>query len=450
MIPSLLLAAACSAAPTTKPNVLFIAVDDLNAWVGHLGANPQTKTPHIDRLAKMGVSFSRAYCAAPVCNPSRAALMTGLRPGSTGVYTNGQDWKPIVAKEKTLTTQFLKAGYRVYGAGKIYHANAHRPGEWTDYFLPAGNEHGNAKPDASAKNDGVGGIKFQPLVSEAKLPDEAIVDYGIRHLAKTHDQPYFLAVGVHKPHMPWNVPKQYYDRFPLESIQLPATQKDDLSDLPPAGVKMANPQGDHAAIVKSGRWKEAVQGYLAAIAYCDDQIGRLLDAYEKSPQRDNTIIVFWGDHGWNLGQKEHWRKFALWEETTRMPYIWVVPGTTKPGGLCHRPVDLMSVYPTLCAACGLPKPGHVEGESIMPLLAEPVAAWDKPAITTYRRNNHSIRTAKYRYIHYADGGEELYDHDTDPNEWKNVAADPLRSEVLKELRKLLPTRNEPELKIGKD
>jgi arylsulfatase A-like enzyme len=428
--------------PAKKPNVLFVAVDDLNHWVGHLGRNKQAKTPNIDRLAKMGVTFTKAYCGAPVCNPSRAALMSGLRPGTTGVYDNGQDWQPVIGKEKTLTTQFLTAGYNVFGSGKIYHSNVHRDGEWTGY-LNGGKDRATPHPDG--KDDGVGGIKFRPLTDDSKLSDENIVDYGIRQLGAKHDKPFFVAVGLHKPHMPWNVPKKYYDLFPLDSIELPPTQKDDLKDVPPGGLKMAKPDGDHAAMVKSGRWKEAVQGYLAAIAYCDAQIGRLLDAYDKSPHKENTVIVFWGDHGWHLGEKEHWRKFALWEESTRMPFICVVPGVTKAGGVCDRPVDLMSVYPTLCSLCGIDRPKHVEGEDIRPLLAEPKAKWDKPAITTFRRNNHSIRTEKWRYIRYADGGEELYDHDTDEHEWTNLANDPKYDDVKKGLMKLLPAKNEPEL-----
>lgn len=434
------------AAETKKPNVLFIAVDDLNHWVGHLGRNKQTKTPNIDRLAKLGVTFTRAYCAAPVCNPSRAALMSGLRPGSTGVYANGQDWKSVIDKEQTLTTQFLKAGYSVFGSGKIYHANAHRAGEWTDYLV-GGKGKLTAHPDA--KNDGVGGIKFRPLTNDSRLPDENIIDYGIKQLGAKHEKPFFLAVGLHKPHMPWDVPRKYYDLFPLDKIELPPTIKDDLKDVPPAGVKMAKPKGDHAEMVKSGRWKEAVQGYLAAIAYCDAQIGRLLDAFDKSPHKDNTVIVFWGDHGWHLGEKEHWRKFALWEEATRMPYIWVAPGVAKPGGVCDRTVDLMSVYPTLCSLCGLERPKHVQGEDIKPLLLDPKAKWDKPGITTYHRNNHAVRTERWRYIRYADGGEELYDHDSDEYEWTNLAGEKKHAEVKAELIKLLPKENKPELPASK-
>jgi arylsulfatase A-like enzyme len=446
---ALVLAAApgLAADPPKKLNVLFVAVDDLNHWVGHLGRNPQAKTPNIDRLAKMGVAFTRAYCAAPVCNPSRAALMSGLRPASTGVYDNGQDWKPVIPKEQTLTTQFLAAGCDVYGAGKIYHANAHRPGEWTDYFVGGGAKL-TAHP--TAKNDGVGGIKFKPLTDDSKLPDESIVDYGIKYLGAAHDKPFFLAVGLHKPHMPWDVPKKYYDLFPLDTIELPPTTKDDLKDVPPGGIKMAKPDGDHATMLKSGRWKEAVQAYLATIAYCDAQVGRLLDAYDKSPHKENTIIVFWGDHGWHLGEKEHWRKFALWEEATRMPFVWVVPGVTKAGGVCDRTVDLMSVYPTLCDLCGIPTPKHVEGVTIAPLLRDPKAVWDRPAVTTFHRNNHAVRTERWRYIRYADGGEELYDHDADPNEWTNLAADAKYADVKKELTKALPATNKPELPRGKD
>jgi arylsulfatase A-like enzyme len=435
----LLLAATAGAAD--KPNVLFIAVDDLNHWVTHLGRNKQAKTPNIDRLAKMGVTFTHAYCAAPVCNPSRAALMSGRRPGTTGIYDNGQDWRPVVPKEETLTTQFLKAGYEAFGTGKIYHANVHRPGEWTDYF---GGGRGTIKAHPSAKDDGVGGIKFKPLTDDSTLPDEAIVDYGIRHLGAKHDKPFFLAVGLHKPHMPWDVPKKYYDLFPLDSIELPPTRKDDLADVPAGGLAMAKPKGDHATMVASGRWKEAVQAYLAAIAYCDAQIGRLLDAFEKSPHRANTVIVFWGDHGWHLGEKEHWRKFALWEEATRMPFVWVAPGMTKPGGTCDRTVDLMSIYPTLCDLCDLPKPPHLEGESLTPLLRDPKAAWDKPAITTFHRNNHAVRTERWRYIRYADGGEELYDHAADPYEWTNLATDPKHADTKAGLMKLLPTTNTAE------
>lgn len=428
-----------------QPNVLFIAVDDLNHWIGHLRRNPQTKTPNIDRLAKMGVTFVNAQCAAPVCNPSRAALMSGRRPGQTGVYDNGQDWRPAIPKEETLTTQFLKSGYDVFGAGKIYHSSVHREGEWTDYFKGGGGG-ARLKLHSSAKDRGVGVIQFYPLANDdADMPDYRVASYGIEKLKDKHQKPFFLALGFAKPHMPFAVPKKYFDRFPLEKIQLPPTKAGDLDDVPPEGIAMAGQGKLHAKIVESGRWKEAIQGYLASIAFLDGQVGRVLDALEKSRYRKNTIIVFFGDHGWHLGEKEHWRKFALWEEATRAPLIWVAPGVTKNGGVCRRPVDFMSIYPTLMDLCGIPKPRQVTAESIRPLLTNPKAEWKEPAITTFKRNNHSVRTEQWRYIHYANGGEELYDHTIDPYEWTNVAARAEYAATKAELAKWLPKENAPAL-----
>jgi arylsulfatase A-like enzyme len=210
---------------------------------------------------------------------------------------------------------------------------------------------------------------------------------------------------------------------------------------------MAKPAGDHAKVLASGRWKEAVQAYLAAISYLDGQVGRVLDAFDKSAYATNTIICFWGDHGWHLGEKEHWRKFALWEEATRAPYIWVVPGETRPGGVCDRTVDFMSIYPTLCELSGVPVPEHLEGENLRPLLVNPKAVWGSPGITTFGRNNHAIRTERWRYIRYHDGGEELYDHANDEYEFTNLAGKSTEyDEVKRELAKFLPTVNNPAVK----
>jgi arylsulfatase A-like enzyme len=431
-------ATAGSAAEPQRPNVLFIAVDDLRDWLGYMETNPQTKTPNIDRLASRGVYFTRGYCAAPVCNGSRAALMSGLRPSTTGVYENNADWRPVISEDKPLTAAFRRAGYYLVGAGKIYHGGFDRRSEFDDYFSE---RHRDPQPTGDV---GVGGIRFAPLdCKDEDLADYHITSYCIEQLGKKHDKPFFLACGLHKPHMPWNVPQKYYDMFPLESIQLPTVTHNDLEDVPPAGVRMARPEGDHAAILQSERWKDAVQGYLAAIAYTDMNVGRLLDALDKSAYRDNTIICFWGDHGWHLGEKEHWRKFALWEEATRSPLIWVVPGA-KPGR-CDRPVDFMSIYPTLMDLCGIECPQHVEGVSIRPLLADPSAAWDRPALTTYHKSNHAIRTDKWRFIRYANGDEELYDETADPHEWKNLADKPEHAAVKKELASHFPTMNHEEL-----
>jgi arylsulfatase A-like enzyme len=423
-----------------RPNVLFIAVDDLNHWVGYLGRNKQTRTPNIDRLAQRGVRFTHSYCAAPVCNPSRTSLMSGLRPFSSGVYENNDDWRPHIAAELTLPNVFRRAGYFAGGAGKIYHGAYDRHSDWNDYLK-------GVKADPKPTGDGgVGGIRFAPLdCRDEDLREWQIVDYGIEQLGKTHDKPFLLTIGLHKPHMPWNVPRKYYDMHPLDQIELPPTQPDDLADVPPAGLKMAHPEGDHQAMLKSGRWKEAIQGYLASISYCDAMIGRLIDALDASAYKDNTMIVFFGDHGWHLGEKQHWRKFALWEEATRAPLIWVVPGVTKPNSVCDRTVDFMSIYPTLTDLAGIPTPAHVQGKSIRALLENPQAEWSSPAITTHEYKNHAVRTSEWRYIRYANGDEELYDEVQDPYEWKNLAKDPAFTDKKVELAKFLPTANANDL-----
>jgi arylsulfatase A-like enzyme len=425
-----------------RPNVLFIAIDDLNHWVGHLGRHPQAKTPNIDRLAKDGVTFTRAYCTAPACNPSRASLMSGQRPNTTGCYLNGQNWRHGISEDKLLNSHLARAGYRTFGAGKIYHGPGDRGGHWDDYFI--GLENTQRHPDAM--NGGVGGIRFYPLAnSDAEMIDYSVVSYGREKLQEQHDKPFFLAIGLVKPHMPFSVPKKYFDMFPLDSIELPPHREDDLNDVPPAGVKMARPQGDHAKIVASGRWKEAVQAYLATITFCDAQVGRLLDGLEKSPYRDNTIICLWSDHGWSLGEKSHWRKFALWEEPTRTVFVWKAPGVTKPGAVCQRTVDYTSIYPTLCELAAISPPTHLEGVSIAPLLRNPQSAWDRPAITTHGFKNHSVRSEGWRYISYADGAEELYDEAADPFEYTNLADDPRHNARKTELEKWLPSANAADL-----
>lgn len=431
-------------AAEARPNVLFIAIDDLRDWVGYLG-DVQTKTPNLDRLAKRGVSFTRSYCAAPVCNPSRTALLTGYRPSSSGVYGNGTDWRQVIPEVVTLPQHFKQNGYYVAGAGKIYHGAYPRPSDWDEFIGNPKPERPGGKQNSDATSDGVGGIRFKPLKGdELEQVDHATVNYGLKQLAKKHDKPFFIACGLHKPHMPWNVPQKYYDMFPLAKIQLPPIKQTDLNDVPAAGIRMARPEGDHAEMLKSGRWKEAVQAYLATIAFMDFEVGRLLDGFDKSAYKDNTIICFWSDHGWHLGEKEHWRKFALWEEATRSPLIFVVPGVSKPASVCQRTVDFMSLYPTLCDLCGLPIPKHVQGESIRTLLAAPEASWEKPALTTYLFNNHAVRTERWRYIRYANGDEELYDHENDPHEWTNLAKDPKNGDLKKDLARWLPTENKPE------
>ena len=427
-----------SAESPRRPNVLFISVDDLNHWVHYLGRNPQSVTPNIDRLAERGVQFTRSYCAAPACNPSRASLMSGMRPFTSGVYHNSDNWRKVIAPDLVLTKQFEQAGYFTGGSGKIYHGKWDRRSDWQDYLE-------NVPPDPKPTGDtGVGTIRFAPLdCRDEDLREWHIVQYGIDQLQRRHERPFLLTIGLHKPHMPWNVPLKYYELFPLDEIELPPTTADDLADIPPSGIEMARPDGDHKRMLKSGRWEEAVQAYLAAIAYADAMVGRLIDALDASEYRDNTIVVLWGDHGWHLGEKQHWRKFALWEEATRAPLIWIVPGLTQPGGVCERTVDFMTIYPTLTDLAGIPTPAHVEGQSIRALLENPQAEWETPAVTTHGVGNHAVRSEGWRYIRYANGDEELYDETADPYEWTNLADDPACAARKAELAKHVPQGGVP-------
>ena len=417
-------------------NVLFIPVDDLNHWIGYTGRNKQAKTPNIDRLSKMGVSFTNAHCAAPACEPTRASLWSGMRPSTSGCYLNSHTWQKYIPEGISLNATFKKNGYYVFGTGKTYHHTGPSVylSEWSEYA-----------PRFEGPKVTAGEGFHVPVSVELKdddLWDWHSVNYCIEQLQRKHDTPFFLACGLIKPHLPWAVPRKYYDMFPLEDIELPPLMKKDLADIPEIGRNIGITK-DHPKFLASGRWKNAIQAYLATIAYVDMCIGRLLDALEKSEYKDNTIVVLWGDHGWHLGEKEHWRKFTLWEEATRAPMIWYVPGVTKADSICDRSVDFMSMYPTLCELAGLEKPGHVEGDSIVKLLKDPNAKWDGVAITTHGFMNHAVRTEKWRYIKYSDGSEELYDHSKDEYEWTNLANEPKYASVIKELATHLPKKNAP-------
>ena len=426
-----------------KPNVLFIAVDDLNHWVEPLGRNPQAKTPNIQRLADMGVTFTNAHCAVPACNPSRGAIMGGRRPWVSGLYMNKTGkWTDFQKPGEGLSAQFLKAGYSVAGAGKIYHSMNYHPEEWSEYL---DDSPYSLNGPGVQKNDGYTNDKEHPDLKDEDLLDWHSVDYIIERMQREDDRPFFLGCGLYKPHLPFVVPRKYYEPFPLESIQRPVIKEGDTDDLPPAAKRMLSSK-EHAKMLVNNQWERAIQSYLASIYYTDMNIGRLLDALEKSPKKDNTIIVLWTDHGWSLGEKKRWRKFALWEEPARTPYIWVVPGVTQPGTQSNKPVDLMSLYPTLCSLAGIERPEHVSGHDITSLLKNPHADWAYPAITTHGRGNHAIRTETHRYIRYANGDEELYHNAQDPYEWTNLATNPEYDSLKAKLAEWLPKEEvlEPE------
>jgi arylsulfatase A-like enzyme len=427
-------------------NVLLIAVDDLNDWIGPLDQQFGVKTPNLDRLARRSVLFSRAYCAAPACNPSRAALLTGVRPSTSGVYHNNQPWRPALPDAITLPQHFRNAGYEVVGGGKIFHGGWNDTPAWNEYQRVIGSPNPPMRPVNGIK--GTAQFDWGPVdVPDEAMGDHKISEWALGQIAKPRTKPLFLAVGFTRPHLPWYVPRKYFDMYPLDSVKLPKVDPKDLADVPDAGVRMAGPNRDHAKVVESGQWAKGVQAYLASITFADMCIGRVLDGLERSPMAANTVVVLWGDHGWHLGEKEHWRKFALWEEATRTPLFFAAPGIKA--AQSDKPVSLMDIYPTLIELAGAPKNVGLEAVSLAPLLRDPKTEWDRPVITTHGRNNHAVRTQRWRYIRYADGDEELYDHNSDPLEWKNLARDPAHAEVKKELAKALPEKNAPDAQRGR-
>ncbi|MEM8952633.1 MAG: sulfatase-like hydrolase/transferase [Verrucomicrobiota bacterium] len=441
----------------SRYNVLFIAIDDLNNGIGALNHEPKAHTPHIDRLAQNGVLFTNAHCAAPACNPSRVAVMTGLHPNSSGVYYNWQDWRESnTLKDATTLPQLFKDnGYLTLGGGKLYHAASlsnwgHEgyldPEPWDDFFpskqqqLPK-----EALPPQVPTN---GNKKFYKgffdwaalEIEDDEMGDAKVVSWAEEILAQDHEQPVFLAVGIYRPHIPWYTPASYFDQYP-DSDYTPEAPPDDLDDVPAAGQDMARRHW-HEWITENKKWPDAVQAYLASATFADAMVGRLLDALEKSPIADNTVVVLWSDHGYHLGHKEHWEKFALWEQTTNVPLIVAAPGI-KRGRQSRRPVSLIDVYPTLAELCELESPPNLDGKSLVPLLKNPDAQKNRVALTTQGPGNNAVRSQNWRYIKYADGSEELYDHRSDPNEFTNLADDPKHQSVTKSHSAKIPNSNAP-------
>lgn len=462
----LLLAPALPAQNVTAPDnqaydVLFIAVDDLNDWVGYLGGHPQTRTPNIDRLAARGMAFLNAQSPSAICNASRTALLSGLRPSTSGIYGNAPDWREqaIFAGKPTLPALFHNSDYTTLGAGKIFHAHTFTDGGFGGYndrhawdlFYPRVERQlpDELGPVARPANDNpvMAGFDWAPLVAEDRaLGDGQVVDWVTQQLAVDTAGPRFVAAGIYRPHLPWYVPEPYFDMHPLDAIELPPVRRNDLNDVPPEAVGGTYDAIEiHDWVVESGTWAEGVQAYLASISYADAMVGRLLDALDASGRAERTIIVLWGDHGFHLGEKGRWRKMTLWNESLHVPMIIVAPGVTTPGSTTRAPVSLMDLYPTLAELAGLALPPHVEGRSLVPLLEAPELEWDYPVLSTYGYGNHAVVSADYRYIRYAGGGEELYDLVADPNEWTNLAGRRRFAATIERLSAYLPAVNAPDL-----
>ena len=443
-----------------RPNVLFISFDDLGDWIPLLDPSSPIRTPNLDRLARRGVTFRRAYCAAPECNPSRTALLSGLRPTTTGVYANAADWKRVLPDVVMLPRYFRDNGYQSAGAGKIFHhvdRYFHDEESFEDYLpfitdkLPAQKLNGLTR---ARSPDG----KWEPLAptfdwGETIEGEEAMLDtrsagYAADFLAKKHDRPFFLAVGFFRPHLPYFSPQRHLDGYPVDAMPLPLVKENDLDDVPTGAYALMRRwirmfRGIQQAPDPEGKWREAVAAYAAGVTYADEQLGRVLDALDRSPHKDNTIIVVWSDHGYHLGEKDHWTKFVLWEKANHVPLVVVAPGVAESGSFCDRPVSLVDLYPTLVELAGLPAQPDLDGLSLVPLLRDPAAPRERPALMTEMSGNHAVRSDRWRYIRYADGTEELYDHQSDPYEWNNLAADPRHQDVIAAHRRWLPASEAP-------
>jgi len=448
--------------PGKQPNVLFIAIDDLNDWVGCLGGNPQVKTPNLDRFAKQAVVMNKAYCPSTVCCPSRSALLTGRHAAHTGVYGNKNNLKdaPRARDLETLPEYFGNRGYHTLSAGKIFHKHGTKDaldeGQWAfhEHVHPGGNNKGLAwqekpeAPDLPVKGyDAFMWGACKAATEETK--DYLACKWAAGQLKRDFDgKPFFMALGISKPHLPWYVPQEFFDMYPLDQVTPAPVRKDDLADITHAnGKPIFQPTIRYRLAERTGMHGQANRAYLATVSYVDTCLGVLFDALEQSPRHKDTIVILWGDHGWHLGEKFHYGKTWLWEESARVPLIVRAPGVSPEGAECDGVVNLIDLYPTLVELCGLPANPENDGRSFAPLLAEPDRAWNHPTLTTYGFKNHSITDGRYRYTWYggrAGGAEELYDHQADPLEHTNLAASQAHKAIMARLRKHLPTHNEAE------
>ena len=415
-------------AKETEPNFLIIAIDDLNDYVGCLDGHPNASTPNLDRLANMGTLFTNAHCVSPVCNSSRTAIWTGLRPTTTGIHSNPIGWfreKPGLGKVVTLSQAMLANGYASYGYGKLYHQVRSSEGEWlrsqTYFYGPLQDPKVNFNAGWTLTDWGV------PPNGVRASHDAEIAERTIGALQDSHDRPVFIGCGFYRPHTPMYAEQEWFDLHALDGVRLPTgAVEGDTEDLVYFGKRERRPQDveapglwTHDWVEANGNWQEIVQAYLASTSAMDHELGRVLDALLESTLCDNTYVICFSDHGYHLGEKRHWGKATLWEMATRVPFIIMGPGIPK-GVVCNKPVELLSIYPTVMDYAGSTPPHDLDGRSLRPLLEDANADWDHPAWTTFV-DHHALKTERWRYIRYASGEEELYDTKNDPDELKNLA-----------------------------
>ncbi len=461
----------------TKPNVLFISIDDLNDWEGAMGGNPQAKTPHLDKLFAQGVLFTNAHCSQAVCTASRNSLLSGIHPSTSGWYSStsamAKSYEQVMGEHKMLPQYFKDNGYETLAAGKVFHQGVSDYKERTKDFWDETAPGYKIPKRLLARGEGYGGKHFYPFPKQGsqiidrygkefsdgnslcygpldaddipggKMFDELTAEWAAEQLRADHSKPFFLAVGFVRPHVPYTAPRKYFELYDLSDIVIPNVPDDEMSDIPMMGKSIAYgmiKSGDHYAVVNLSDtyWQEMVYGYLACVSFVDAQAGKVLDALASSKYADNTIVVLWSDHGQHLGEKKHWRKQALWEESTRVPLFFKVPGLMKTGGRSSQAVSLLDIYPTLVELCDLPVAAKLEGESLVPMIGNPQAVREKPVLSSWYYGNYAVRSNDWRYIRYRDGSEELYDHAKDPGEHRNLAQQPDFANVVAEHKKWLP------------
>ncbi len=445
-----------------QPNVLFIAVDDMNDWIGPLGGLEIAKTPNLDRLAAEGTTFSNAHCASPACASSRLANMTGVQPSKSGIMQNvwfdGPKWReiPMLQNIETVEQFFKNRGYETLAGGKLYHSlappwlttNQADPAGW-DFYYPSVSvpmPYQISAPENVINPDSWKGgrhawFTWGPIQAEdEKMADHQTVSWADYELNRPRENPLFLACGIFRPHMPWEVPQKYFDMYPLDTIPDLEVLADDLKDA------LIHPRrGWQKFVLENKQWKHVIQAYLASISFADAQIGRLLDALDRSGKADETVVVLWSDHGMHIGEKENWEKFTLWEESTRVPFFVRAPGIGKPGTVVNEPVSLLDVYPTLVDLAGFEVPDHCDGESVIPLMKDSNETRTHSALTSFtfpnNRTGHSLRGKRYRYIYYEwNHLEELYYHEMDSNEFTNLAYQKDHAAIVAQFRDEMVTR----------
>ena len=434
-----------------NPNIVMICVDDLNDLTGFLGGHPEALTPHMDALAKRGRNFVNAHCAVPVCSCSRASVMSGLAATTHGSYEIGPRYEELPALRNIPTIQryFKDNGYLTLEGGKVlHHGFGGRLAGDIDRSLgrmrsPRPRKPMNRPSDWSSAWD----WGAHPA-TDAEMADYQLAKNAAEVLKEDFDKPFFMTVGFFRPHVPLYVPQKWFDLYEVDSFTLPRSPKSDLEDLPKNFLTINNyaVAPTHAEVVNNGKQRSLTQAYLASISFVDHCVGVVLDSLKSSPHANNTLIVLWSDHGFHLGEKEHWAKRTLWEESTRVPLLFAGPGI-KPDKVCAESASLLDIYPTLIELCGLPANSHLEGVSLVPQLKDPTTARDRPVITSSYFGNHSIRTRDWRLIVYEDGAEELYDHRNDSNEFHNLAGDPIHKATRDQLVRWLPDKATPEFKV---